>query len=283
MIEIATANSSFHQLLQTNRYTVGWGINMAVFCFTSTGNSLYAAQKIARALSEQVEPITCETLATDDDVVGFVFPAFFWGAPDIVTHFVKNLTITNHNSYLFAVATYGNFALGAENAVRKHLGKGKPDYAAAVKMVENYLPGFKVNDTHEVHQQAEERLEQIIRDIKSRKKKHGASYTPLNSVVQRFMPANDPACDRKFAISPSCTGCGICAKACPVNNIQMHDDLPLFLHHCEHCLSCMHCCPSRAIDYGKSEGKKRYIHPTIGLQGILEFRRIDTMPPEPLR
>jgi hypothetical protein len=37
----------------------------------------------------------------------------------------------------------------------------------------------------------------------------------------------------------------------------------------------MHCCPSRAIDYGKTAGKERYVHPTIGLQGILEFRERD--------
>jgi ferredoxin len=246
---------------------------MTIFCFTSTGNSLYAAQKIAEATAGRVEPITYETLVTKDDAVGFVFPVFFWDAPNIVTCFVKNLNIANHNPYIFSVATYGGSAPGAANALRKHLGDKKLDYAATLKMVENYLPGYKANDRGKVHQQAEERLKQIIRDIENRKRKHGASYTPLNSIIQRLMPANDPGCDKKFAINPSCTGCGICTKVCPVNNIQIHNDRPLFLHHCEHCLSCMHCCPSKAIDYGKSAGKERYVHPKIGLQGIVDFRK----------
>jgi ferredoxin len=236
---------------------------------------LYAAQKIAKALGGRVEPMTYEPLVTNDEVVGLVFLVFFWGAPNIVTRFVKNLIMTNHNPYLFSVATYGGGAPGAANAVRKYLDKGKPDYVATVKMVENYLPGYKVNDTREVHQRAEERLERIIRDIEGRKKRHGAGYTPLNSIVRRFLPANDPACDKKFVLSPSCTGCGICAKACPVDNIEIHGGHPLFLHRCEHCLSCLHCCPSRAIDYGKTAGKERYVHPAIGLQGILEFRKRD--------
>jgi flavodoxin len=37
---------------------------MVVYCFTSTGNSLYAAQKIAKALAGRVESMTYESLVT---------------------------------------------------------------------------------------------------------------------------------------------------------------------------------------------------------------------------
>ncbi len=48
---------------------------MAVlYCFTSTGNSLYAARKIADAISAEVLPVTYEATTTGEDVVGFVFP-----------------------------------------------------------------------------------------------------------------------------------------------------------------------------------------------------------------
>ena len=237
---------------------------MTIYCFSSTGNSLHAARTIAQAFDGTVKPITHEATTTDDDMVGLIFPAFFWGAPTIVAEFAKNLRITNAAAYVFSIVVSGGSAHGAENALCL-----KPAYAAELKTVNNYLPMYEVNDEDDVHANAQTQLQQIIADLKAKKTQRGKPYTPVNRVVRRMMPG--PASDAKFTVT-GCNACGLCAKVCPVGNISATAGGPAFAHRCEHCLACMHACPAAAIDYGKSAGKTRYIHPEIKLAGLLKFR-----------
>ncbi len=50
-----------------------------------------------------------------------------------------------------------------------------------------------------------------------------------------------------------CIGCGICAKRCPNDNIEIHNNHPSFKNHCLACSRCIQCCPTNSITYrGKS-------------------------------
>jgi ferredoxin len=76
--------------------------------------------------------------------------------------------------------------------------------------------------------------------------------------------------DKAFIVQDTCDGCGICAKVCPVDNIQLQNNQPVWQHHCENCLACLQWCPKEAIQYGKvTIGRKRYHHPEITLKDIL--------------
>ncbi|MDR2194165.1 MAG: 4Fe-4S binding protein [Treponema sp.] len=39
--------------------------------------------------------------------------------------------------------------------------------------------------------------------------------------------------DKKFTVNNNCTGCGICEKVCPVDNIEILNNKPQYKHHCE--------------------------------------------------
>ena len=233
-----------------------------IYCFSATGNSLHTARTIAKELDGTVKAITREPAETDDDLIGIVFPAFYWGAPRIVMEFAQQLKVTNPAAYVFSIVVSGGGAPGAANALRM-----KIDYTAELKSVNNYLPSYEVNNDAETHAKAQAQLEQIISDIKARKVQRGW-YSPVNRVIRRMMPGS--GCDRKFKVA-GCTACGICAKVCPVGNITSTVGGPAFAHSCEHCLACMHACPAAAIDYGKSAGRERYVHPEVKLAGLLEF------------
>ena len=68
--------------------------------------------------------------------------------------------------------------------------------------------------------------------------------------------------DKKFTVKESCISCGLCAKSCPLSNIELKDGKPQWLGNCTHCMACITKCPKEAIEYGKkSVGKPRYLCP----------------------
>ena len=52
-----------------------------------------------------------------------------------------------------------------------------------------------------------------------------------------------------------CVDCGLCAKKCPVHNINV-DSKPQWGNRCTMCLACYHACPYHAIEYGKRTRNK---------------------------
>lgn len=50
-----------------------------------------------------------------------------------------------------------------------------------------------------------------------------------------------------YSADPSCTGCGICAKACPSGSIAMRRGRPAWRLSCEDCNRCINVCPAEAI------------------------------------
>ena len=65
--------------------------------------------------------------------------------------------------------------------------------------------------------------------------------------------------DRHFRVTDECIGCGRCAKECPLHNIRIGDQHPVWQGNCTHCMSCYHHCPKNAIHYAHiTPGKGQY-------------------------
>lgn len=245
-----------------------------IFCYSSTGNSLYVAKKISQEIGADVKPMTSQITKTEDDCIGFVFPCYYWGLPLRVEEFINNLEITNKNAYIFAIITYGSTIMGIHGIVKNMLKKKglKLSYGMKIKSVENYILNFKVNNTEYIFNKADRQIDLAISNIKSQKQNFSPFPFFIHRIVQSFFPANKPGCNSKFTVSDNCTGCGICEKVCLVKNIKIIDGKPSFVNKCEHCLGCIHACPSQAINWnGKTEGKQRYLNPNIKLQELMNF------------
>ena len=89
---------------------------------------------------------------------------------------------------------------------------------------------------------------------------------PRNNLYDRFMsgPVNPIFYSffvkaNAFTAGDACTGCGQCARLCPMNNITIQNGKPAWGSDCTHCMACICYCPTEAIEYGKkSLGKPRY-------------------------
>lgn len=79
--------------------------------------------------------------------------------------------------------------------------------------------------------------------------------------------------DRSISVDEKCNRCGICVKVCPVNNIQIEGNYPVWQHNCEMCFACHEWCPQKAVHHwGRKEGVY-YHHPQISLQDLIHEKQ----------
>lgn len=249
----------------------------AIFCFTSTGNSLFTAKRLAEKIGSNVKPMNNSLIQIADDIIGFVFPVYFWGLPRMVERFVSEVQITNKNAYVFAVVTSGGPGFGVLGRLKKLLQqKGvRLQYGARIISVSNYLPEYTPKDSTELRQRIDKKIIEITGALNRRQTNRIQAFTFINKIAYHFYPNEDS--DQYFTVAPSCTGCRTCQKVCPAKNITMKADRPDFLHKCEHCLACIHNCPARAIDWKeKTQGKDRYRNAELSLDNLISFNCMET-------
>jgi len=245
-----------------------------IFYFSSTGNSLHAAKRIAEALDGKVLPMSNEATTCSDDMIGFVFPVYFWRAPRMVEQFAAQLQITSKEVYKFAIVTHGGNELGA----LAHLGqilnaRGKTlHYGAQLRAVSNYTAHHEIDDSEDMQVQFDTELSEAIKEIQDWETNHIPRRTILSKIGGSFFPRENS--DLFFTVSESCTGCKTCQKVCPAQNISAADNKVRFHQKCEHCFGCLHNCPQAAINWkSKTSGRKRYRHPDISLKEMAIFDR----------
>jgi ferredoxin len=247
---------------------------MTIFYFTSTGNCLAVAEKIGGTLVSIPQVIDSPDLHFKDNVIGLIFPVYALEMPKMVRKFLEKATW--EANYSFTIGTYGNLPgaamLAVQNFAKKH---GKHfDYAESLLMVDNYLPGFDMNDqiARLPEKHVEENLSRIIADIQNRRTLDAAAgpvWKAITAVIRSgenlFMNSKQ---GRRYRINQNCNKCGICSKICPAKNITVSDKR-IFKDQCEGCLGCVHLCPKNAIHMKNEKSMARWRNPDVSLNEII--------------
>lgn len=252
-----------------------------IFYFSGTGNSLYAAKSIAQAQNEKLISIALEMQkeATEriytldkEELIGFVYPIYAWGPPEIVTDFIISAKINSEKSYVFSISTCGGNEGNSTKCLQKVLiSKGiSLDSAFSLIMPSNYVIGEDVcskNEEKAVLENAEEKIKDINEIITKRQTgvfqlipgKNPFMHTSvINPLFNHF--ARDT---KKFYVTDVCSHCGLCQKICPVQSITLNEK-PVWGKACTQCLGCINRCPAHAIQYGEAtKARGRYSHPDM--------------------
>lgn len=256
-----------------------------IYYFSGTGNSLTVARDLALNLNGDVklvniaQEIKKEKIEVNEDCVGIVYPIYFEGTPLIVSRFIDKIS-ENNGTYFFGIATYGGTAAGAiKHLSDKFKSRGlKLSSGFVVKMPGNYTTKYDVEskESREKKFIKEKKKVKEIADIVSQKKKAPLETSNfivnflLTSIGYRVFSPKFPNQDRKYYVDDKCTGCGICEKICPVENIVLENGKPNWQHHCEQCFACFHWCPEKAIQHGsKTKKRERYHHPEVKLKDLI--------------
>jgi ferredoxin/flavodoxin len=251
-----------------------------VFYFSATGNSQYAADRIAGELKDRTISIGAalrdrrfEYDISGDEYLVFVVPTFAWTLPGAVGEFIESMVLKGYgNQKVYGVFTCGESS-GGECAALAAMLQGKSigfNGSFDLVMPDNFiiwssLPPKQTLD--KILSAADSRLEDIIEAIKS--KSQGKIDT--NQPRDLFMPIAEISTSKgtsKLYYTEACTSCGLCQKLCPMSCITGDNEgHPVWEGRCTMCLACLHNCPSRAIEHGQdTKGKERYINPKVTLR-----------------
>ena len=264
-----------------------------IFYFSGTGNTKWAASKLASATHEDLISIapymraddSSHTLAEpfilkENERLGFVFPVHGWRVPKLVREFIGRMKIQRAESspFTYCVCTAGD-SIGltienlneviSQNPSLQALGITEVSSSYSLIMPESYvgLPFMDVDPKEkEIRKKSKsaQALAIICEEIFDRKE--GVSRLVKGPIPWFFTKVvggffeNVLITDKRFHVEKDkCVKCGICANVCPVGDIKGgHGEYPEWLHHkdCLTCFTCYHHCPHHAIEFGKQTQKK---------------------------
>ena len=246
-----------------------------ILYFPATGNGKCVAARLASAFGQKtvsiVDCIQDGVYAFTDDTIGIVAPTYFWGLPSIVKEFLEKADF--HTDYLYFISTYGTTP-GASDAMASKAIQGKTiDAFCSVRMPDTWTPIFDLSTPEKVaafSKMTEAEIDKVIRKIGERHtNRHMTPHVPAFLPEWFAQPIYNSNKRRTahFRVEESCVGCGLCARKCPVQAIEMQGKRPVWVKEkCALCLGGLHRCPKFAIQYGnRTQHHGQYTNPNVTL------------------
>lgn len=250
---------------------------MTICYFTATGNCLYVARRIGGTLLSIPQLMRQERIEIEDDAVGVVCPVYNAEMPMMVRDLMRKANI--RTGYFFFIYTYGagfgeayaHAKLAAEEAGLTL------SYVNAIQMVDNFIPYFDMREQIDTLPQkdVEGQLKTVCGDIAARKRVAVGITEQTRSQMDMYHRRLAEVWLRKdtalsYTVNDDCVRCGICAKVCPANNIEVTEDGVRFSDHCEVCYACLHNCPHHAIHMPLETGTTQFRNEHVTVKDIIQ-------------
>lgn len=246
-----------------------------IYWFSGTGNTLLAVKKLAEKLRHGGKSVSLVKIDLDAKPLSgktfiLCWPVYSYTMPRLVQNFVRSLPPGDNLVYM--LCTMGGHAGGSLGVTGKLLAaKGYDVRGGLDLLMPNNWTGGRIPTPESVQAllaKADDLLGEFASIILTEESCNwrGNPWAEFISRVGGSMFVKGiPFMARYFKVTDKCTGCNLCAKSCPVENIEMFENRPTWTGKCELCLRCLHVCPERAIDHGGAmkRGRPQYIAPGI--------------------
>jgi NAD-dependent dihydropyrimidine dehydrogenase PreA subunit len=277
----------------------GRTLSTEIYYFSGTGNSLHVAKELQnRVPGTKLVPIVSlakqESVTTNGESVGFVFPHYASTLPEIVHTFIEKLDVSSAE-YLFAVVTRGRtktMAFAETDRILKAKGRRLDAHfvftmpSGSEPLVKAYASQITQERIGRLEADLLARLDSVQRIVlnreTSREDDRGDATPPpwlvpfmplleaISPYLVRFGKMVESTFD--FYYDDKCTACGVCEHVCLSTKVKMVEDRPKWQEavKCHGCFACLNYCPEESIQvesrwYLKShtEENGRYRHPAV--------------------
>lgn len=251
-----------------------------VFYFSGTGNSRFAAERIAKAIGQEAHDITVYTkkktapVFTEDGPYVFACPSYMSALAKAITDFISWASFPKGAKTYFVVTCAASMGITPRVGVELCEQNGLEYMGSAqVVMPQNYIALFTTkgkDDNSRIINEALPVIDLIAETVKNGEKLEEKKIGKVEYSVTKWVRDvyyKDFMKTKKFIATDKCIACQKCVRICPLNNISMQDNKPVWGDKCSHCMACINRCPKDAIEYGKgSVGKPRYKGPEANLE-----------------
>lgn len=262
-------------------------MNLAIFYFTGTGNTLYVARKLQVEFAQlevactlyDMSVVDDQTVAdaTKADFIIFAYPVQGSMAPLLVWQFVQKYEALWEGKKGAVVVTQFMFSGDGGAYLARVLRKKKMEIVSIehFKMPNNLsdVKLFKVRNgtaNKKVIAVTDQRIALFAMDfVKERHHRIGDHFTAtFLGALQRVPYAKMErklAKDVKIDIK-KCNTCGVCTINCPTHNLMVEDGQITQKGICTICYRCVNLCPQKAISIVSKH------KPTVQYHGVLDNR-----------
>lgn len=266
-----------------------------IYYFSGTGNSLKVAKDLSKDLNADLISVVSlfdkDTVKSDAEMIGIVFPIYDFKAPMNIDDFIKKLQLKKE-TYFFAVCTYGVLPLKTMKKLKKVFDNLRFELSAGftVKMPHNGIGYKKIPKEKQDKMFANwnNKRKEIIDHLNHRntviiENNNSLYYLYLGAILLRMMPILFRMLKQVilhgwsslgFVVNKDCNSCTLCERICPVDNITIKKGIPEWSDKCINCFACLHWCPKEAINAANlTVNMHRYHQPEITVKEMLEQKK----------
>lgn len=196
------------------------------------------------------------------ELIIFGSPTYFHHAPPVLMEFIDNMPETKTGQAVALLSTFGGVSSGVIlYDMAKILYKKKYRLMGGAKVLTEHCLTFQADTPFYSGHPDDADLEVVAdfgKEIVHRlQNENNKGYLPdafndkpfllnfIDDYINKIenMSWSMPSVKVKQS---ECTGCGLCVKNCPTNNIELADNIAIHKKNCTYCYSCVRICPSNA-------------------------------------
>lgn len=255
-------------------------MRLLVIYFSGTGNTDYVARYLARQLDRKPIEIELRSIEwqpasalTGFDLLVVGFPVYAADSPEFVQDYLRRLPAGDDRGAL-VFCTKGAYA---GRAVQRNLRRldnrgyvplgggsilmpgtdglsmvGRDSWMARKALEKDY---DHLKDADHLAGEITAILEELLDDRPVDELRSPLPRRPIGELSDGAWAAayraSERFCRARLHADHRCEGCGLCARVCPVDNVELQDNHPVFAQHCILCLRCLHTCPQEAIQIAR--------------------------------